>query len=169
MSMSNIHTSDPIALRYLMTEPVFTVGHESPADIADKPEAPAVDFVFYGKNKRRFLFLTNDGQHQWMSTAGLDAFTKTLTALKCSIDDVALLNLATLATLPKKEELVSFFNPTVIVLLGVSPEPLGLGALLTAVNDCSGISVFQTGTFDEMLVDAEMKRRFWTTIKTLLV
>lgn len=151
-----------------MTEPVFTVGHKSPA-IADKPDAPPVDFAFYGKNRRRYLFLTNDGQHQWMSVAALDAFTKTLAALKLSADDVALLNLAPFAVPPRKEELISFFNPTVIVLLGVPPESVGLGALPTAVSNCDGISVFQTGTFDEMLADAEMKRLFWTTIKTLLV
>src|SRR5690606_21466824 len=160
---------DPVALRYLLTEPIFTVGPDKGTPSMDQPETPpSVDFIFYGKNGRRFLFLVDDRQHQWMSTAALDAFSKTLAALKLSADDVALLNLATRADRVRKADMLSFFKPAVIVLLGIAPEAVGLSMSSTPLCEYEGIKLFCTCTFDEMLVEAEKKRQFWSTIKTLL-
>src|SRR5690606_12232224 len=143
MNGSWLNTVDPVALRYLMTETIF--GVEEPFD------SPAPQFSYYGGNKRNFLFLTQDTQHKWMSAAALDAFSKTLAALKLSTDDVAVLNMAAFPTVPDKAELFAFFNPKVIVALGttLSEEPSG------------PVEVFNTHSFDEMLADAEKKRAFW--------
>jgi|SRR5690606_15991249 hypothetical protein len=177
--MSDIRTTDPVALRYLMTETLFGTG-DAPASpvetgrhAAVQPGHPAIatpsesmappiiapSFRFYGGNKRNYLFLNQDTQHEWMSPPELEAFTKTLAALKLTLDDVALLNLHALSPFPSKEDLIVFFKPRVVVALGVSHS----------WEELEDIAVFNTCTFDEMLVDAEKKRLFWNTVKTLLV
>ncbi len=147
MSLSAMNTIDPIALRYLMTDTIFAV------------EQGASPFVYFGRNKRNFLFLTQQKQHQWMPEAAMDAFIKTLAALKLAEDDVALLNLAPLAEAPSVEQLTLFFKPRVVVNLGTP----------FAWPERDGVKTFHTHAFEDMLSDAEKKRVFWTTIKHLLI
>lgn len=165
MRESSLHTVDPTALRYLMTETIFGID-EPMTDSSDRHSAapsaaPSVSlqFSYYGANKRNYLFLTHEPQHEWMSAAALDAFTKTLAALKLSMDDIALLNVGKLSKIPAKTDLITFFKSRIVVALGV---PLSW-------DESDGLTVFKTYSFDEMLVDAEKKRLFWATIKTLLV
>ena len=155
MDGSSMLTGDPVALRYLMTETIFGIGE--PLDAT--PEDTTPQFSYYGGNRRHFLFLTHDPQNKWMSAAALDAFSKTLGALKLSADDVAVLNMAAFPVVPAVADLVAFFKPKVIV---------ALGATLSGAPS-EGVEVFNTHSFDEMLVDAEKKRAFWTTVKTLLI
>jgi len=171
MSLSLINTADPIALRYLMTETIFGVATDgmTKATVETRPEAsepesaripsPPPQFSFYGKNKRHYLFLTEDKQHEWMSEPAMGAFIKTLAALRLTTDDVAVLNVAKLAELPSIDDLSLFFSPKVVICLGVA-----VGAA-----EQEGLTVIDTYSFDEMLTDAEKKRLFWTTIKPLLV
>ncbi|SEK72335.1 hypothetical protein [Parapedobacter koreensis] len=175
--MFKLNTSDPIALRYLMSETVFGIA-EGAMDTSGtgQPEKEAVgkqeqvpQFVFYGKNKRNYLFLTQEKQHEWMSAAALEAFTKTIAALKLTPDDVAVLNVGALVAIPGKADVLSFFRPKVIVGLGVSVQSIGLDISPSApMAEHHGITIFHTCTFDEMLTSPEKKRLFWTTIKTLL-
>lgn len=170
MSRSAINTSDPIALRYLMTEAVFAVEDGAvtagggtlqvapETETVRKPDQ-APQFTFYGKNKRGYLFLTDEKQHEWMSAPAMDAFLKTLAALKLTVDDVAVLNLAKLQEPPLIDHLTLVFNPSVVVNLGTS----------FAWPEQAAIKVFHTSAFDAMLADAAKKRVFWTTIKTLLI
>jgi hypothetical protein len=165
MPTASINTADPIALRAFMTETIFGVEGQAITE-ADKGliqpvsnPKPVAQFSFYGKNQRHYLFLTREEQHEWMPVAALEAFTKTLAALKLTIDDIAVLNVAKLPEMPTADAICAFFKPKVVVLLGASlvwPEQQDL-------------TVFRTHSFDEMLTDAEKKRIFWTTIKTLLV
>lgn len=172
MSLPTLNTVDPIALRYLMTETVFGVdgnvvdvppGKREETTSAEpgavKPDRTETPFVFYGHNKRNYLFLTEERQYKWMPETAMDAFVKTLAALKLPEADVALLNLAALAEPPTVDQLALFFNPKVVVNLGTSftwPEQ-------------PGTTIFHTHTFADMLADAEKKHIFWTTIKKLLI
>lgn len=153
-----------------MTEAIFDVGDVAvTAGVEAPPEAPETEavrkpdpvpqFSFYGKNKREYLFLTDEKQHEWMSEPAMDAFVKTLAALKLAVDDVAVLNLAKLKEPPLVGHLTLVFKPKVVINLGTSftwPEQ-------------DGVKVFHASTFDVMLADAEKKRVFWATIKTLLI
>src|SRR5690606_4759587 len=155
MSLPTINTVDPIALRCLMTETVFDVGESAPLHVPEQ----AAPFLFFGGNRRNYLFLAHDEQHQWMPQAAMDAFVKTLAALKLTEDDVALLNLAGLAPSPSVEQLIAFFEPTAVVNLGT---PFAWPAQ-------DGIHILHTHAFTEMLVDAEKKRAFWLAVKQLLI
>lgn|SRR5690554_3567361 len=154
MSLPDLNTADPIALRYLMTETIFGVEAQSISEAGKTPHFP-----FYGKNKRKYLFLIEEKRYEWMSEAAMDAFIKTLAALKLAGDDVALLNLARLVEPPSVDQLTSFFDPRVVVNLGtpfVWPEQ-------------HGVKLFHTHAFDDMLADAGKKRAFWIEIKRLLI
>lgn len=140
-----------------MTETVFGVEEGELRAPLETPTAPP--FVFFGRNKRNYLFLTHEEQHEWMPEAAMDAFVKTLAALKLAEDDVALLNLATLAEPPTVEQLALFFKPKVVVNLGTP----------FAWPEQSGISILHTHEFGNMLADAGKKRDFWTAIKALLI
>src|SRR5690606_25579506 len=83
-----------------------------------KSEQAAPSFIFLGKNERNYLFLTDEQQHEWMPEAAMEAFVKTLAALKLTVNDVAVLNLAKLAVAPPIDQLARFFNPRVVVNLG---------------------------------------------------
>lgn len=174
--MSGITTSDPIALRYLITETIFDIS-EQPIPGANQQRAmpePVVTqeplFDFYGKNKRNYLFLTQEQHHKWMPPTALDAFTKTLTALRLTEEDIAILNMGAFTAPPSKDDILSFFNPKVLVSLGASLQWPELNSLPSeSVANYNGITIFHTYTFDDMLVDAEKKRLFWTTIKNLLI
>src|SRR5690606_41354838 len=101
MSQSTIHTVDPVALRYLMTEALFAVdgnAAEAPAAVqkaTSEPEAQQTvpSFDSLGQNRRNYLFLAHEVQHQWMHQAAMYAFAKTLAALKLTEDYLAQLNL----------------------------------------------------------------------------
>ena len=149
---SPLNTVEPVALRHLMSETIFDI---------EAPEARRAphNVRYLGQNKRRYLFLTHEAEHEWMSEAAMDALVKTLAALQLAVDDVAVLNIAKLAESPSADELSAFFDPKVVVNLGTSldwPEQ-------------AGTTVFHTRRFDDMLADAAKKREFWATIKTLLI
>jgi len=148
MGSSPLNTDDPLALRCLMTEAIFPIDETSERT-----------YPFYGGNKRRYLFITNEPRHQWMSPEAWDAFTKTLAALKLSVDDIALINVGTLSPPPQPAELGGIFNPRVVVLLGAALQ----------WPETSEITVYNGYSFDDMLADADKKRMFWNTVKTLLV
>ncbi|SFC27261.1 hypothetical protein SAMN05421747_107110 [Parapedobacter composti] len=180
MAMSSIQTTDPAALRYLMTETLFGISEEAPvketgdglavAPVAPAAEAVAPKFPFYGKNGRNYLFLASEPQHEWLSSPALDALAKTLAALKLTVDDIALVNLGRLSTSPKQDDIFTFFSPRIMVSLGVPLPWEGLGTPApNTVLTYHGITVFHTFSFDEMLADAEKKRLFWSTVKTLLI
>lgn len=168
MPKTNINTSNPIALRWLMNEVIFPI-EEGDTTSADMVREESLKLVSYGKNRRNYLFLTQERQYQWMSVDAMEAFTKTLAALKLSGDDITLLNVNALPGVPRKEDLISSFRPRVMVLMGVPPQSIGLETFPETLSDYNGIQVFCTDTFDEMLADGDKKRLFWITIKTLLV
>lgn len=172
MASSNIQTADPTALGYLLNETIFGIAEARlpGPDGGGDPETESPHFAFYGENKRRYLFLVEDRHHEWMSVPALDAFSRTLAALKLSADDIALLNLARLPEVPPKTQLTAFFQPRAVVLLGAPPAVFGLEPGVSGqVVDSDGLPVLRTAAFDELLTNDEKKRQFWTAIKQLLV
>src|SRR5690606_15056302 len=162
MPQTNINTSDPTALRFLMNDVIFSIGDNAKPSNARQEEQSRL--VGYGQNRRNYLFLIQEKKHRWMSAEAMEAFTKTLAALKLSVDDVTLLNLETSPGKPQMEDIIFSFLPKVMVLLGVTPQSVGLNHLPNEpLSDYNGITVFCTCTFDEMLIDGEKKKLFWST------
>ena len=173
MAQSNMQTTHPIALGALLNETIFGIPDAAEVAASDLPvrtEAETPRFVFYGDNNRRYLFLTHDQHHEWMSEAAMDAFSKTLAALKLSSADIALLNLFKCEQACSKEQLVSFFQPKVVVLLGVPASLLEVDCPEGSFTpDGTERTILRAASFDEMLVNSDKKRQFWVAAKTLLV
>ncbi len=137
-----------------------------PAPVAN----PRPVFAFLGENKQGYLFVTDDAQSDYMSAEGMDAFTKTLGARKLSLDDVAVFNLGRHAGQVAFSDLTSFFKPRAVVLLGAKATALGVSDIApNTVGQVEGIPVFQTYSFDVLLIDAGKKSVFWPVLKSLLV
>lgn len=131
--------------------------------------APAPVFSFLGENRQGYLFVTHDPHSDYMSAEGMDAFTKTLAARKLALTDVAVFNLARHAGEVAVADLVSFFKPRAVILLGLEATRLGMPALVfNAIGTAGDVTVFQTYSFDEMIEDAAKKNAFWPVLKSLL-
>lgn len=192
---SALHTTDPVALRYLMSETLFSVAGEAvdapvdeprvvadesvaqPAVAVPEPETEATpatsqpaEFAFLGENKRGYLFVTDDPQSDYLSGPAMDAFVKTLGARQLGLADVAVFNAARHAGPVAFADLAAFFKPRAVVLLGPPASRFGLPEVLpNTVGSVGGTPVFQTYSFDVLLVDAEKKGAFWPVLKSLLV
>lgn len=156
----------------VMDDKILPLGAKAGSVISAGPidaEVPPT-FAFIGENKRRYLFVTDDAQSDYMSEAGLDAFLKTLGARKLALADVAVFNLAHHQGSVTFADLVVFFKPLAVVLLGPPATRLGMSEIqansLAKVGD---IPVFQTYSFDVLLGDNEKKAAFWPVLKSLLV
>jgi len=185
-----LHTNDPVALAYLMSETLFAIPveedgrKETAMPVAAAPAMPASEVVtsaaapeitFLGKNLSGYLFIFQNhsisGQHR-MPDEEMEAFEKILTALKLSVEDIALLNIAAPDSITLAG-LLTFFKPQKTVFLGTD-------IVLNGIEDLSNPPAFHrtvsyqkteflhTFSFAEMMTDVDKKRQFWNSLKTLL-
>lgn len=175
-TLFSIEDGDPstLASEPVVQEQISTATGAVPASEPVADPAPVVNqkpaFAFLGGNKQGYLFVTDDAQSEYMSAAGMDAFTKTLGARNLSLDEVAVLNLARHAGQAAFADLISFFKPRAVVLLGAKATALRIPDIaLNTVGQVGDIPVFQTYSFDVLLVDADKKSVFWPVLKSLLV
>lgn len=191
--MSTLNTTNPIALRYLMSETLFSlsgdvaVSEDTPGKevitqdgialpssrldpvAAGKPAEPKPEIHFLGGNKGHILFVTDSPDYEYMSPAALDAFEKVLGAVKLTLDDVALWNRQSVKQDLDWDDLTQRFAPTLLIQLAVDLSGLGVPSLtLNTAGEHQGIKVFQTSSFEAMLTDVDKKRQFWVVFKSLL-
>jgi len=174
-----LHTEDSVALSYLMSETLFDV-REAAKEVSTGEEIKMetntpVEFIYLGKNLSGFLFVFQDvsraGQHR-MPDEEMEAFEKILTALKLSVEDIALLNIADPGSITLAG-LLTFFRPQKTVLLGTDIVLNGIEDLSNPPALHRTISYQQTEflhtfSFTEMMTDVDKKRQFWNSLKTLL-
>lgn len=187
-----LHTNDPVALAYLMSETLFAIRGEEDGRMetampaaetpviarvenpAETSPAAAQEITFLGKNLSGYLFIfqnhSTNGQHR-MPDEEMEAFEKILVALNLSIDHIALINIAdhqiSLSTL------LTFFNPQKMILLGTRLTISGLEQLPDPLTPHQTVTYQKTAflhtfSFAEMMTDVNKKRQFWNSLKTLL-
>lgn len=179
--MTSLHTDNPVALRYLMSETIYgfdlqeagppksilgeaVSSEEEPAPVAQ--EEPYFDFL--GQNRQGYLFVVNDSAHDYMSPAALDAFQKTVQALGLQLEDIALWNRGKERLEIALEQVVERFRPAKLVFLGQQATLHGIPSMaLDSMVTVSGIKVLLSHGFEEMLTDMEKKKSFWKLLKTL--
>ncbi|MDH5828010.1 hypothetical protein ACFX5U_02065 [Sphingobacterium sp. SG20118] len=181
--MSNLLTSDPIALQAFMTETIFAtsdavdamlVQSESvsssliPQQAAAHPE-PVEEFIYQGDKAQGILFILRYPAYPYFSPEAEDAFIKTIGALKLTPSDVAVVNLANAHNPNEFKRIMTFFTPQKIILLGVEPESLKLPAIAHNSYMHGRIAtVFNTYSFEEMFADMAKKKAFWSEFKSLI-
>lgn len=165
--MTQLNTTNPFALRYLMDDTIFDF------EVGSAPEGvqasdPMPLFNFMGMNKSHILYLIENVDENYFSPSALDAFTKTLHALQLSVDDVAVLNLAQIERKVNFEEIVSFFTPQKVIFAGPAPVNMGLtGQEINRASTQKAIRLLYTYSFEEMLTDTNKKKAFWQAVKAL--
>jgi len=191
-------TDNPIALRTLMSETIFAAGDvsDSPQKNEDKqadmeaglvavppssktggeeekqddpPEIPRETFVYQGDKSSGILFVLRTADHPYFSPRAEDAFAKAIGAAGLAREKVAVVNLANADNPNDFGQLMAFFQPKKIALLGVDPASLKLPAIpQNAHKKGKKAVVFHTFGFEEMLDDANRKKAFWTAFKTFM-
>jgi hypothetical protein len=128
-------------------------------------------YPFLGRNLRSICFLVNYPHVEFIPEEQLAFLLKILTACKCSLDDIALINTANSPV--QLDELKSWFGPKMIFLWGAIPALTGLTRELQdmTVSLQDGISVVLVSQVNTMTSDSkeglELKQRLWTCLKNL--
>ena len=178
--MSQLQTTDPGALRLLMTEDLFCIRKEQPVIQTDnsinlpepKPDSAVIqpdlpiDFSYLGENNKYFLILINDQKHTHLNKEHQEMLVKILQAKTMELRDVAILNLNRYPGI-LFNSLKEFFAPSRVVLFGVDPQTIGLPGMGSnepqKIND---VKTLATYNFEEMKNDVDKKRAFWNVLKS---
>ncbi len=163
---------NPIAYPYFIGNEVYILASEKEAlknnvsEISEVSEA-VISFNYQGNNKKNFLVITNYPDQDFIAPNHTTALENTLKRLGFEMDDLAILNSA---NYPKIvfNELLKFFNPTRILILGNSAMP----EIETAIpfNKCfryQNIHILLTFSFNEMMDNTDDKKLFWEQMKQL--
>lgn len=184
--MSNLLTSHPVALQALMTEVLFSFKEEEPtlkvevdnsSARAENREAKQVGseekidktFVYQGNMDKGILFILRYQEYPYFSPQADDAFMKIMKAIGLSKEEVALVNLAHPDNPNEFKQIMEFFSPQKIILLGVDPKSLRLPEIQHNSYMRGRIAVvFNTFSFEEMFDDLDKKRAFWNEFKNFM-
>jgi hypothetical protein len=167
---------DPIAVEPVLTEPVVQpVVVEIPVltePVTATPqitvtETLAEQFNYLGGNKKQFLIITHYLNEEHIAADHLTALQNILKRKDYEIDDVAILNIAK-ATVTTVTDIVSYFKPEKLLILGEAAVPAGMG--VPPVNQYKKMKngVFlRSFSFDEMMSSTDNKKVFWEQMKNL--
>lgn len=144
--------------------PVSNAAPTPPAPVID--ETPAITFKYSGGNQKRFLVLCNYPAAQFMADAHLTALLNTVTRLNFTQQDLAIVNLFNYPA-ATYQELLEFFNPAKLLVLGAAALPAGLPNInLNQVQTIAKCQALYTFSFDEMMGNKDNTKAFWNQIKT---
>lgn len=179
----SLKTDNPIALRALMSETIFTTGFamqdtEAKEQIQDSVQTPPIEtvvasqeeFIYQGDKSTGVLFILRYPEFPYFSPQAEEAFVKTIGALQLTLQNVAIVNLANAHNPNDFKRIMTFFQPKKITLLGVEPASLKLPAIAHNSYMRGNIAtVFNTFSFEEMFADVNKKRLFWTEFKSFIL
>ena len=155
-----------------------TLVSENHPDAGRKPSKPVTTvqvnnpgYPFLGKNLQSICFLVSYPDEEFMPKEQLAFLQRILTACKCSLDDIALINAKHhpihLETVKKQ------LHPRILFLWGVPPSLAGFGQsfpdlVMSSWEEMKIIPVAQTELMSrESPEGLELKRRLWITLKKL--
>lgn len=191
--MSQLLTTNPVALRYLMSETIFNlqgedqltiksdIESEKPARLEDRMEAQSKDEVDktvskavvseeadlkrWGDHKKGILFLIRNTEHEYFSIEAKDAFLKTLSALNLTLEDIAVINLAQVEI--EVKEILNRFKVSCCIFSEIESQTNT--SYYNNWNERQGLKFLYTHDFEEMLTDSAKKRVFWNAIKEIKI
>lgn len=176
-TMSNLLTDNPIAIQALMNETIFSHGFsmdnlQEDDSLADRPvswDTSDQEFVYQGDKSTGVLFILRYPDYPYFSPKAEEAFIKTIGALGLTPENVAVVNLANPQNPNVFKNIMQFFTPKKIILLGVEPKSLVLPEIKHNSYMKGRIAtVFNTYSFEEMFSDINKKKAFWGEFKSFL-
>lgn len=134
--------------------------------IPDAISTPQTDFKYLGENNKYILIIVKEPEADFLRSVDLTFLLKILSAIKLTLDDVAIINTEKNEALDF-DSLKNFFAFTKIITFGINPKLLQID---TAV--ANKISIFKNtpilGTWDlpKLQADTSKKTIFWNELKT---
>ncbi|SDE94009.1 hypothetical protein SAMN05216464_1114 [Mucilaginibacter pineti] len=159
------HIAEQPAASIIQVAP--TVKEPEPVSIVPAPEVktPPLTFNYLGKNLKNFVVLVNYPALEFIDDAHLTALTNIIKRKELAIDDLAIVNLAHHST-AKYDELLTFFKPTKLLILGKAALPQDIAPLVLNVPKPLGaLTALQSFSFGEMMDSVDNKKAFWEQVK----
>jgi hypothetical protein len=139
---------------------------------AEKPgTTPVAPYPFLGQNSRSISFLVHYPDSEFIPGEQLIFLLKILTACKCSLDDIALVNTA--KTPVKMDELKRQLHPGIIFLWGQIPAFADMTKKFPdmSLSLMEGITVIPVSQAEQMGREnaeaVELKKKLWVSLKKL--
>jgi hypothetical protein len=146
---------------------VVTIPKIEPVAAPIVQETQATQFNYLGGNKKAFLVITYYPDHDFIVDAHLTALQSILKRKDHELDDIAIFNLAK-NDKPTLKELLSYFKPKKLLILGKSALPEKLETLpLNEIKQAREYSVLYSFSFGDMMESTEYKKAFWDQMKNL--
>ena len=160
--IENIVNVAPIA-----KEPIPIIKQAEPAAPAPEVKTLPISFNYLGKNQKSFLVLVHYPETEFIDDAHLTALTNIIKRKDLSVDDIAIVNLAKQVNITYNE-LLSFFKPSKLLVLGSKALPQGIPPLvLNTPKSSGGFTSLYSFSFGEMMDNVEHKKAFWEQMKAL--
>lgn len=175
--MSSLLTDNPVALQALMNETIFSHGLSLENTLEETHklgnsvdwDSSKEEFVYQGDRSKGVLFILRYPDYPYFSPEAEQAFVKTIGAIGLTPENVAVVNLANPHNPNVFKNIMQFFTPKKIILLGVEPKSLALPEIAhNSYMQGRIATVFNTFSFEEMFTDINKKKLFWTEFKTFL-
>lgn len=163
---------NPAAFSFIMQDDIYLLDEDKvqpgiPAALALLVEIKPVQFKYLGGNKMKFLIVVYYPEHEFIAGNHLEALGNILKRLAFTIDDIAILNLANYDE-AIFSDLVDFFSPQKLLVLGESALPVGMETLTLnvpkRVNSCNTLFSYN---FTDMMDNVAYKKAFWEKMKQL--
>jgi hypothetical protein len=174
MGIDHLELSSEI-IAALYPESLVMANSIQPDHSTEKPPAPASElsgpYHSMGGNRRSISFLTGYGEVGFMPENQFAFLGKILSACKCSMNDISLVNTAKQPV--RLDLLKTQLQPKIIFLWGISPTVIGLDPALPhfSINTVNGISVIPVPSPDLMSGDSAegtaLKQRLWVCLKKI--
>lgn len=143
----------------VITEPVNTV----PLKKVTAPSKPVINFK--GKNKKGFLWLVNEPAHAFLDDADFEFLSQIVGACKMSMDDIALVNLAT--TDQSVNEIADALKASTIVLCGIEYQQLPFKLDEYILYPHANRNYFLADRLQELRNDKAKKTKLWLALKAM--
>ena len=159
----------PAALRFILQDDIYQLQNDKTYTDEKSPEpvveTAAVKLNYLGKYKKAFLVMVYYPGHEFIADAHLTALENILKRKDYAIDDVAIVNMAT-AAITNLDELLAYFNPQKLLLLGKDALSANMEALmLNEPKQVEGCMVLYSFSFNDMMDSTENKKAFWDQMK----
>jgi hypothetical protein len=167
-----VKVEDTSALRFILEDDLYLLNEDKSLYAAAPQAQPEIQtqqpvFNYLGANKKSFLILTSYTGHEFIKEDHLAALESVLGRIGLTREDVAIFNVPAHGSVAV-EQMMAYFAPKKLVILGKSAVPPGMTSPLFNVIEKKGnISTLYTFSFDEMMSSNENKRAFWDQIKSL--
>ena len=174
MGINNLQLSSELIAALYPESLVIINGRDpvkKPVDANKDLPVKSAGYPFLGKNLRSICFLVSSPDEEFIPLEQLTFLQKMLTACKCSLDDIAMIN--TSRSFVDMEILKRQFNPRIIFLWGSLPAIAGMKQKFPdmTISTWENISVFPVLQTDLMSRDLpeslELKRSLWVSLKKL--